>query len=278
MLTLILIMLLATYAYGYRGIVHNPRSSPPLKSTIIDMIKADVEGNLFPRDKVISILTEEIEKIENAYEEVKKANENTYEEVKKANEEAKKANEEAKKANEEAKKANEEAKKAYEKIVDKQNAEIATFKAENLLLRSEKLAIVSMRAVLEVMLRLWKPNESPTKSSQDLCKEMLDNGKFLSKECLEDLQKLEVGGAVSPLSVVSEIKDMYHELSKQIHYPEVADTGIICGGSLPLRVAVGLAFLKLQRLSNENKRFQIKYVNNEYKVQKVLRNGEVFPP
>jgi hypothetical protein len=82
-------------------------------------------------------------------------------------------------------------------------------------------------------------------------------------------------GSVSPINVAKDVKDVYHELSKQIHYPEISDTGLICAGSLPLRAAVGLAFLQLQRLSDEKKLFRIKYADQNYIVQKVLISGSI---
>jgi hypothetical protein len=95
---------------------------------------------------------------------------------------------------------------------------------------------------------------------------------------LSNLKLLEIEGAVQPATVAKELESLYHELSKDIHYPEVSDTGFICGGNLPLRAAVALAMLKLQQLVPENRKFVIKYADETYKVKKRLMSGAVIKP
>jgi hypothetical protein len=101
-----------------------------------------------------------------------------------------------------------------------------------------------MRAILEAMLRLWRPHASSTDSYKELSMLMLDDKGDLTRNCLEDLRKLE-GNKVKAFHVASEIKDLYHELSKIFHYREIDGAGMVVGGTLPLRAAVGIAFLLL---------------------------------
>jgi len=154
--------------------------------------------------------------------------------------------------------------------------EIAKKDAEILRVRSEKAAITSMRAILEAMLKLWRPNASHTAAYKELSKLMLDDKGDLTKECSDDLKKLE-GETVKAIHVASEIKDLYHELSKIVHYPQIDDTGMIVGGNLPLRAAVGMAFLMLQRQCDEAKLFVIVYADENYKKTSYLQSGSVRP-
>jgi len=222
-------------SFGFRGI-YPRRSHSHIRSSLVDSIKADVEGKIYTREVILTFL----ELVEKDKEFLAKVMESL--------------------------------------VADKDDLkqEIAKKDAEILRVRSEKAAITSMRAILEAMLKLWRPNASHTAAYKELSKLMLDDKGDLTKECSDDLKKLE-GETVKAIHVASEIKDLYHELSKIVHYPQIDDTGMIVGGNLPLRAAVGMAFLMLQRQCDEAKLFVIVYADENYKKTNYLQSGSVRP-
>ena len=66
---------------------------------------------------------------------------------------------------------------------------------------------------------------------------------------------------------------MIHELSKEIHYPQLKETGFVCGGKEPLGAAVGVATCILQMRGGLT--FDVVFVDDQFKRKAVLKQGEV---
>jgi hypothetical protein len=146
------------------------KSHAPLQSTITDLIAADTDGKKFSREEIILLLTEEFQK-------ELKSSEEKYEIMRKSKDDLAKMSKEVKKSDEETK--------------DLLKTQLSSEQGKVLQLQSEKTAILSMRAVLEVMLRIWRPKLSPTASARELSSPML-TGDNLSPQCLKDLKLLEM--------------------------------------------------------------------------------------
>jgi hypothetical protein len=144
---------------------------------------------------------------------------------------------------------------------------------EKKVLESKLVAIVNMRSLIENLLSIWKPGLMSTAASQKLVSEhILKDGK-LTPGAMQFLVQLE-GSSTKTKPVVHELNDLYHELSKKLHYPDLPGTGFFCGGEMPLRAAVGIVLLTLQRETGF--KANIRYCNEDYQPTAVLRGGKVF--
>jgi hypothetical protein len=117
--------------------------------------------------------------------------------------------------------------------------------------------------------------ETSTASSKKLVRDHIfeRNGK-LRKEKLQYLIDLE-GNSSNENHVVSDLKDVYHELSKPLHFPFISGTGLFCGGKMPLRAAVGISILTLQKLYPAFK-MSVRYCDENFKDIAVLQGGKIM--
>ena len=131
-----------------------------------------------------------------------------------------------------------------------------------------------MRSLLEVMLVIQYPNKTTTASSKLLVSELiLDSSGRLNKDAKRFLIELE-GNYSNEASVVNELKDIYHELSKQVHFPDIPGTGFFCGGKMPLRAAMGISLVMLQKLNPAFKMY-IRYCDEKFEETAILQHGKV---
>lgn len=172
-------------------------------------------------------------------------------------------------------------KKLWE-MLNNRDRDIDRIKLQSLEELAKYRAVLEIRSVIEIMLRNWKPQLNSTEASALLVKDhFLEDPKDpqslqLKEEWLKILKDLE-GAGVDSKSVVKDLKDFYHEVSKPIHYPEVAGTkGILIGGTFPLRAAKAMMVLALQTVCKENKNIVIKYCTNEnYEPRFELEDGKI---
>jgi len=145
---------------------------------------------------------------------------------------------------------------------------------EKHMIQSKLVAIVNMRSLFETMLAIWLPKKSPTTASKELVTNLILDGKSkLTPKARQFLIDLE-GSSSGESSVVNELKDLYHELSKKLHFPDIQDTGFFCGGPMPLRAATGIAILMLQKERPAFK-MNIRYCDENYKVLALITCGTV---
>lgn len=138
------------------------------------------------------------------------------------------------------------------------------------------------RMIFENLLQLWSPGTSYTAASKQLVEEHLfEKGSAtprLNQDAKKKLLKLE-NSTVIVNNVARELADLYHELSKKIHYPDdIKGRGFFCGGNLPLRAALGMAILKLQELViHKFKDIEVIYCDERYVPKCKLLGGNVSP-
>ncbi len=103
----------------------------------------------------------------------------------------------------------------------------------------------------------------------------ISSGK-LTSECEKWLADLGVTAKDFP-SVNNELFDIYHETGKIMHYylPDgYRNTGLLIGGSFPLRAAVSLVLLKLQQLKHLPL-VDIKYGEDDFNPIFLLTQGRI---
>ena len=164
----------------------------------------------------------------------------------------------------------EERTKFYERLLDEKNMAYNKLQTETLARESEIRAIATMRPFIELGCCNYTNNKNSTFSVQEFVKKELHDTEWLNAR----LTELEGNSLMLPV-VKKELSDLYHELSKQIHHPELQNMkGFVCGGAKPLRLATALALLKLQELNFLS--YEITYADESYKPLKSLRGGKVI--
>jgi len=161
----------------------------------------------------------------------------------------------------------------------REKAERAQTKAESaqLVAESRFSAVTLMQPFIEVGVQELVPElGSATKRCEEFAHRYLlrPDRKDLNDEARAILLQLEPG--CDSRTVAKELLDLYHGLSKPVHSPKTLHdtTGLICAGELPLRAAVAVALVMLQRHGKLKQ--QIKYTNDVYQQTAWLRGGEVI--
>ncbi|CAL1171825.1 unnamed protein product [Cladocopium goreaui] len=95
-----------------------------------------------------------------------------------------------------------------------------------------------------------------------------------AKQILQNLTQVS-RHAAQQRDVVKDLQDLVHELSKDIHYPELKRTGFLCGGKQPLGAAVAVALCELQ--AKKALDMNITYVDGKFKEGALLSAGLVLP-
>jgi len=95
-----------------------------------------------------------------------------------------------------------------------------------------------------------------------------------AKQILQNLTQVS-RHAAQQRDVVKDLRDLVHELSKDIHYPELKRTGFLCGGKQPLGAAVAVALCELQ--AKKALDMNITYVDGKFKEGALLSAGLVLP-
>lgn len=161
--------------------------------------------------------------------------------------------------------------------LEEKTRELAVINQQLLAANAKTQGIVCVRALIELGARALYPAVTATQAVQNVVAAgNLLNGNKLQQDAENDLTALE-GNALEKQGVASELKDMYHELSKEIHHPDLGEngTGLYCGGRLPSRAAAAIMILELQR--KNQLRFDVKYCDEHFHVKKTLRGGNVLP-
>ncbi|KAH9254483.1 hypothetical protein BASA81_007596 [Batrachochytrium salamandrivorans] len=98
---------------------------------------------------------------------------------------------------------------------------------------------------LEILSKMACPSPSATQSVKRLCNGLVQ-GSALVAHAQVWLSQLE-SQTVDQRSVVKELQNLHHELSRDHHYVDMTKSSLR-SGELPLRAAVALAILEAQRL------------------------------
>ncbi len=132
------------------------------------------------------------------------------------------------------------------------------------------------KCLFESLLKMWDSSLAATAATEKLVLKMMvkDKKQKLNDRWQQILKRLEP--SVNIQDVEKELVMLYHNLSKEIHYPPVTEKGIWCGGRLPLRAAVALAILMLQNEMFLIRKFEVKYCDENGKHLATLYDGGVM--
>ena len=147
--------------------------------------------------------------------------------------------------------------------------------AELLAKESELRAVATMRPLIELGCCKYAKTSNSTVAVQTFVQNELDNQNSTQKKWLTDTLTALEGNAMMLSDVKREFTDLYHELLKKIHHPELKIAkGFVCGGDAPLRIATALVLLKLQDLKLLS--YEITYADESYRPLKQLVGGVVI--
>lgn len=150
--------------------------------------------------------------------------------------------------------------------------EVLQMRQEKLQLEAKAVAILCNRHLVEMGLHKLYPAKSMTKGYDEYAQKLLLND-ALSGTALAFLESLP--SSAKQTDVAREFKSLIHELSKDIHYPELEETGFVCGGPDPLGSAVAVAVLQLQ--ADGALDMDVIFVDFNFKRKAVLSKGNVIP-
>ena len=172
-------------------------------------------------------------------------------------------------------KAKEDLVKAKEDLLALQVQINLKLEAELLAKESELRAVATMRPLIELGCCKYAKTTNSTVAVQTFVQNELDNQNSTQKKWLTDTLTALEGNAMMLSDVKREFTDLYHELSKKIHHPELKIAkGFVCGGDAPLRIATALVLLKLQDLKLLS--YEITYADESYRPLKQLVGGVVI--
>jgi len=161
------------------------------------------------------------------------------------------------------------------------NNEDLIFRLENdqLVERRKYSAILCNRHLLEMGLRRFSPGERMTRAYKEFANTHLFEkwGTLMpkAKQVLTDIVNV-TGLSVASEDVARDLKDLVHELSKDIHYPLMNETGFLCGGREPTGAAAAVALCILQ--ANGCLDGDVIFVNSNYQKCAILTAGTIQPP
>jgi hypothetical protein len=158
---------------------------------------------------------------------------------------------------------------------------ITQIKRDNLAQFARVCGVLNLRHLVEIGLSSYASKNnlgdlSSTRTLEIFLEKNVVKGGKLTGDAQGWLQKLEPGCKAS--SVVKELSLLFHQLSKVAHDTIVLEntTGIYCAGELPLRAAVGLVALALQKGGYFDQSFkEIKYGGPDYVARFLLQSGEI---
>ena len=157
---------------------------------------------------------------------------------------------------------------AKDQVIAMQVLQLLEVKEALVLNQSQLHAVSCMRPLIEVGVMAYYLTQTPrntnvsvTEACQSFVeKELLVPGhKKLTPEARGFLVQLE-GNDSGEKKVITEAKNLWHELSKSFHnIPIVNETGFFCGGLFPLRTACAIIILRLQSMNLLTQFGPIKY-------------------
>ena len=150
-------------------------------------------------------------------------------------------------------------------------------KANMFALQSKYAVVVATRPLIETWCGMLHPTLSSTSAVNTVSQSLVSNGK-LTDEALQWLKQLE-GTKKNEADIARELTDLFHELSKMHHHLQTSATGFgfVCGGPMPLRAAVALTILTLQKTLQEYTPFNVRYTDQDYQDKYLLCRGKVKP-
>ena len=167
-----------------------------------------------------------------------------------------------------------------DKMIMTLETQVADLKIASLIEMTRLQAIMSNRTLIEGgAMKLFRKQEKKSASFSQRVEAVvqsafLPEGK-LTSSTMDILHEL--GCTSSPSSILKELSDLPHELSKDHHRtPSLRGRGIADGGDEPLGCIVALVVLYLQHegcLPNE-----VRFVDGNGKDKRILYNGKVLPP
>lgn len=149
-----------------------------------------------------------------------------------------------------------------DKYIEQNKTDISSLEAlranAELMLMAKKAKtrpVLETLSLVENMLKLFAPDMMAIKSSKLFIKTHIleeignNSGEFKLKESSKQVLKELEGSAVQENPVIEFLLDFYHEVSKPTNLPKNASAknGILVGGEFPLRAAVGLFVVEMQK-------------------------------
>jgi len=141
--------------------------------------------------------------------------------------------------------------------------------------------VIANRQTVELICRQNYPKDPPTIASSKFCWETLiqesvdkkgNKGVTLKPRGLELLKELEPEqNEFIKQSVATELKDLYDELRKPLHFADPVEKGLHIAGPLPLRAAIALVVLQAQAKKNHPRGYF--YTDEKGQTLKVLQMG-----
>ena len=163
----------------------------------------------------------------------------------------------------------------YKQMIDEKERIILPLQIEVLARQSELRAIATMRPLLELYCCQFIGTTNRSAAVQNFINAVLLQNQNQRQWVENQVQALE-GNTLLLADVKRELADLYHELSKQIHHPELKRlTGFVCGGAAPVRIATALVLLKLQQVNALP--YDITYADEHYQKKSRLVAGNVVP-
>jgi hypothetical protein len=106
--------------------------------------------------------------------------------------------------------------------IDSYEKQLLQARDEKLRLEAQSVAVLCNRHLLEIGLHRRSPHKSLTQAYQAFLPTLLSGSSLtpVAEELLKNLQ-----GSAKQGDVAKELKDLVHELSKDIHYPVLKETG-----------------------------------------------------
>jgi len=148
--------------------------------------------------------------------------------------------------------------------------DFAQEQSRRLQLEAQSAAVLCNRHLLEVGLFSMYPGHTLTAAYRQFLPLLVTAG-TLTTDSKAILDTLPTGA--KERAVANELQDLVHELSKAIHYPDLKETGFVCGGQQPLGPAVAIAVAALQRGGHIP--FKVMYVDGDFTHTANLTNGSV---
>ncbi len=148
--------------------------------------------------------------------------------------------------------------------------DFAQEQSRRLQLEAQSAAVLCNRHLLEVGLFSMYPGHTLTAAYRQFLPLLVTAG-TLTTDSKAILDTLPTGA--KERAVANELQDLVHERSKAIHYPDLKETGFVCGGQQPLGPAVAIAVAALQRGGHIP--FKVMYVDGDFTHTANLTNGSV---
>lgn len=142
---------------------------------------------------------------------------------------------------------------------------------------------VGMRYLLEVGISYVRglhslpQGDSNTKVYKEHILPLLYKNNKLTPFVEQKIQELGVSDEVKK-NMRKNLLELYGSLSEAIHYPNVSVTGLVCGGTLGLKVASAVCFLALEEEKIIPEGTEILYLDDMHQRGKfILKDGKVLP-